>query len=84
MPLWLQWQEIEGVGAEGRKQSEMGRGCMWETRIDCGREKGNLLLTAENGDNSKRHKGKKAIISLPQIATVHLLLYAHLESKYIL
>lgn len=64
MPLWLQWQEIEGVGAEGRKQSEMaedeGGGCMWEIRIDCGREKGNLLLNAENGDNSKRHKEKKA------------------------
>lgn len=60
-----------------------GEGCMWEIRIDCGREKGNLLLDAENGDNSKRHKEKRPIISLPQITTVNLL-YAHLGSKHIL
>lgn len=77
MPFWLQWQEIEGVGAEGRKQNEMAederRGCMWEIRIDCGRKKGKLLLNAENGDNSNT-KEKWPIISLPQITTVHLLI----------
>lgn len=38
---------------------------MWKIRIDCGREKGNLLLNAENGDNSEAQRKKAYNLTTP-------------------